>query len=166
MWNNTWSSQQLFHIIPDYKARSNNSWWKILHARHKLLLHLILRHLDYERIRRLCWTWHSMKLEFCSFWHQPICYGALKKNPCFISRYPDWPYLRLCMCITPDITFRPTIGALNGKPAVCIREFFSLYTPSTQLIALTQMNTTYNLITEDLYWLWGPGTYLVTLAHR
>ena len=80
----------------------------------------------------------------------------------FISRYPDWPYLRLCMCITPDITFRPTIGALNGKPAVCIREFFSLYTPSTQLIALTQMNTTYNLITEDLLTMgaWNLFSYI------
>ena len=161
MWNNTWRSQQLFHIIPDYKARSNNSWWKILHARHKLLLHLILLHLDYERIRRLCWTWHSMKLEFCSFWHQPICYGALKKTPCFISRYPDWPYLRLCMYHT-RYHIQAYYRNLNVEPAVCIKEFFSLYTPSTQLIALTQMNTTYNLITEDLLTMgaWNLFSYI------
>ena len=51
---------------------------------------------------------------------------------------------------------------LNVEPAVCIKEFFSLYTPSTQLIALTQMNTTYNLITEDLLTMgaWNLFSYI------
>ena len=124
MWNNTWRSPQL-STSSLTKAGSNNSW-KILHARRKLLLHLILLHLDYERIRRLCWTWHSMKLEFCSFWHQPICYGALKKNPCFISRYPDWPYLRLCMYHT-RYHIQAYYRNLNVEAAVCIKEFFSLH---------------------------------------